>query len=66
MRTEARQRPVEGSGRGDGCDSSQVPKGLEENMALCSDSSVLSGLMASVFSAPVTTGRPALHLQVRD
>lgn len=41
------QREAGGGGpaAGDGCDSSQVPKGLEENMALCSDNSVLSGLL---------------------
>lgn len=45
MRTESREAGGGGPAAGDGCDSSQVPKGLEENMALCSDNSVLSGLL---------------------
>lgn len=41
------QREAGGGGptAGDGCDSSQVPKGPEENMALCSDNGVLSGFV---------------------
>lgn len=67
MRTESRERPVEGvRQQGMAAIPPRFPRGWRKIWLCVLTTACCQGFCVCLFSAPVPTGRPALHLQVGD